>query len=177
MIHQHELKAEDIRAFTSQIMKKHLALQANGYCCNTDMLFDILMKASAECSSLEAVCADLDEVADSNTVREYINKALPIEELAEQETAVNQALAECIPASMARTGIEMAMDFHDEPFYGKQAATQAVTCSGRAKKGTTHFVRIATAYVICAKCGSLWRCITFYPLKKHCKCSKSCWGA
>jgi len=148
MIHQYELKAEDIRAYTSQIMKKHLSLEANGYCCNTDMIFDILMKASAECSSLEAVCADLDEVADSNTVREYINKALPIEELAEQETAVNQGLAECIPASMARTGIEIAMDFHDEPFYGKQAATRAVTCSGRAKKGTTHFVRTATAYVI-----------------------------
>ena len=103
------------------------------------------MKASAECSSLEAVCADLDEVADSNTVREYINKALPIEELAEQETAVNQGLANCIPSSIARIGIEMAMDFHDEPFYGKQAATQAVTCSGDAKKGTTRFVRTATA--------------------------------
>jgi len=148
MIHQYELKGEDIRAYTSQIMKKHLALDVNGYCCNTDMIFDILMKASAECSSLEAVCADLAEVADSNTVREYINKALPIEELAEQETAINQSLAECIPASMVRTGIEMAMDFHDEPFYGKQAATRAVTCSGRAKKGTTHFVRTATAYVI-----------------------------
>jgi hypothetical protein len=148
MIHQHELKATDMRAFSSQIMKKHLPIQANGYCCNTDMLFDILMKASAECSSLEAVCADLENVADSNTVREYINQAIPIEKLAEQEAAVNQAFAECIPRSMARTGVEIAMDFHDEPFYGKLAATRAVTCSGRAKKGTTHFVRIASAYVI-----------------------------
>lgn len=148
MIHQYELKAEDIRAYTSRVMKEHLSIEANGYSCNTDMLFDILIKASAECSSLEAVCADLEDVADSNTVREYINNALPIEELAEQEIAVNHALAECIPTSMARTNIEIAIDFHDEPFYGKQEATKAVTCSGRAKKGTTHFTRIATAYVI-----------------------------
>ena len=64
MIHQYELKAEDIRAYTSRVMKEHLSIEANGYSCNTDMLFDILIKASAECSSLEAVCADLEDVAD-----------------------------------------------------------------------------------------------------------------
>lgn len=148
MIHQHELKAEDVRAFALETVKKHLRIQANGYVCKTDMIYDVLLKASAECSSLEAACADLDEVADSNTQREYINLALPAKELSSQEERANQALADCIPESLIRTGVEVAIDFHDEPFYGKQAATRAVTCSGQAKKGTTHFVRIATAYVI-----------------------------
>jgi putative transposase len=112
------------------------------------MIYDVLLKASAECSSLEAACADLDEVADSNTQREYINLALPAKELSSQEECANQALVDCIPESLVRTGVEVAIDFHDEPFYGKQEATRAVTCSGQAKKGTTHFVRIATAYVI-----------------------------
>jgi len=148
MIHQHELRAEDIRAYALQVLKEHVRIEANGYCCKTEMIFDILIKASAECSSLEAVCADLEEVADSNTVREYVNKAVAIERLSEQEVAANQALSACIPGTMVRKGVEMAIDFHDEPFYGKQATTRAVTCSGQAKKGTTHFVRIATAYVI-----------------------------
>ena len=129
-------------------MKQHLHIEANGYCCKTDMIFDLLMKASAECSSLEAACADLEEVADSNTVREYVNQYLPADQLNDQEDEANQALAACIPEKMARRGIEIAVDFHDEPFYGKLEATRAVTCSGQAKKGTTHFVRIATAYVI-----------------------------
>ena len=148
MIHQHELKAEDIRFFTSQVMTRHLIPAVDGYRCNTEMLGDILIKASAECSSLEAVCADLENVADSNTVREYLNASLPTEKLQEQENSTNQALAEGIPPSMSRTGLEIAIDFHDEPFYGKTDAIRAVTCSGRAKKGTTHFIRIATAYVI-----------------------------
>jgi hypothetical protein len=148
MIRPHELKAEDVRAYALKTLKKHLPIEANGYCCQTDMIYDVLMKASAECSSLEAVCADLEDVADSNTMREYVNKALSPDELAAQEERANQALAECIPMSMARQGIEVAADFHDEPFYGKQEQTRAVTCSGQAKKGTTHFVRIATAYVI-----------------------------
>lgn len=148
MIHQYELKAEDIRAYTLQTMKEHIEMPAAGYSCTTDMIFDVLMKASAECSSLEAACADLEQVADSNTLREYINKALPVKELREQERQVNQALAHGIPARMVRKGVEAAIDFHDEPFYGKQEGTRAVTCSGQAKKGTTHFVRIATVYVI-----------------------------
>jgi hypothetical protein len=148
MIHRYELKAEDIRAYTLRTMKEHIEIPAAGYSCTTDMIFDVLMKASVECSSLEAACADLEQVADSNTVREYLNKALPVKELREQERQVNQALAHCIPTKMVRTGIEAAIDFHDEPFYGKQESTRAVTCSGQAKKGTTHFVRIATVYVI-----------------------------
>jgi len=148
MIHPHELKAEDVRAYALKILKKHLRIEANGYSCKTDMIYDVLMKASAECSSLEAVCADLEEVADSNTLREYVNQALPSDELSAQEEQANRALAECIPESMAHQGIEIAIDYHDEPFYGKQEAMRAVTCSGQAKKGTTHFVRIATAYVI-----------------------------
>lgn len=148
MIHQHELKAEDVRAYTIRALKKHFHIEAHGYCCTTDMIYDILMKASAECSSLEATCADLEQVADSNTVREYVNQALPIQSLRSQEEQSNQTLASCIPASMVRKGVEIAIDFHDEPFYGKQESLRAVTCGGQAKKGTAHFVRIATAYVI-----------------------------
>jgi hypothetical protein len=148
MIHPYELKAEDVRAYTLQTMKEHFAIKAEGYCCTTDMIWDVLIKASAECSSLEAVCADLEQVADSNTLREYINQALPVKKLREQEEQVNRALAHCMPSTMLRKGIEVAIDFHDEPYYGKQESTRAVTCNGQAKKGTTHFVRIATAYVI-----------------------------
>ena len=148
MIHQHELKAEDVRAYTSQTLKRHFEIEAHGYCCTTDMIYDVLLKASAECSSLEATGADLEQVADSNTVREYVNQALAIQSLHSQEEQTNQALASCIPSSMLRQGIELAIDFHDEPFYGKQENLRAVTCGGQAKKGTTHFVRIATAYVI-----------------------------
>jgi len=148
MIHQHELKAEDVRAYALKILRKNLRIEANGYTCKTDMIYDVLMKASAECSSLEAVCADLEDVADSNTLREYVNKALTIDGLFAQEEQANLALAECIPENMVRQLIEIAIDYHDEPFYGKQETTRAITCSGQAKKGTTHFVRIATAYVI-----------------------------
>jgi putative transposase len=148
MIHQHELKANDVHAYTLEMLKEHLKVKVDGYICKTDMIFNVLIKASAENSSLEAACADLEETADSNTIREYLNAALPIQELREQEKQVNATLACCTPEDLVRTDIEIAIDFHDEPFYGKQESIRKVTCAGQAKKGTTHFVRIATAYII-----------------------------
>jgi len=148
MIHQHELKANDVHAYTLEMLKEHLKIKVDGYICKTDMILNVLIKASAENSSLEAACADLEETADSHTIREYLNAALPIQELREQEKQVNATLACCIPEDLVRTEIEIAIDFHDEPFYGKQESIRKVTCAGQAKKGTTHFVRIATAYII-----------------------------
>lgn len=148
MIPQYELKAEDIRAYTLKLMKNHVNQDVAGYVCTTDGILDVLLKASAESSSIEAASNDLQGVADSNTIREYLNAVLEIQELRQQENEMNAALAECIPASMPHTQVEVAIDFHDEPFYGKQADLRAVTCSGQAKKGTTHFIRIASAYVL-----------------------------
>jgi len=148
MIPQYELKAEDIRAYTLKLLKDHVKLDVAGYVCTTEVILDVLLKASAEGSSIEAASNDLKGAADSNTIREYLNAVLDIKELREQESEMNAALAECIPESMPRTKVEVAIDFHDEPFYGKQANLREVTCSGQAKKGTTHFIRIASAYVI-----------------------------
>lgn len=148
MILEYELKAEDIHCHTMSILRENIRLQANGYRCTTEMVLDVIVKASAERSSIEAACQDLKEVADSNTIRDYLNIALDKADLREQEAEVNAALAASIPVSMKRVGIEVAIDFHDEPFYGKRDDLLAVTCRSQAKDGTTHFVRIATAYVI-----------------------------
>jgi len=148
MIPQYELKAEDVRQYAIEKLKEYIPVEAHGYCCTTEMILDVLLKASAECSSIEATCADLENVADSNTIREYLNQAIEVKTLREREQQINAALASCIPQAMARVGIEIAIDFHDEPFYGKGEQTRQVTVRGQAKKGTTHFVRIATAYVI-----------------------------
>jgi hypothetical protein len=148
MIPQYELKAEDVHHYTIEKMKEYIPIEAQGYCCSSEMIFDVLFKASAESSSVEATCADLEGVADSNTIREYLNQAIRMTRFREHEQQINAALGSCIPQAMPRVEIEIAIDFHDEPFYGKGAEMRSVTVRSLAKKGTTHFVRIATAYVI-----------------------------
>jgi len=54
MIPHYELKAEDVRQYAIEKMKGYIAVEAHGYCCTTEMILDVLFKASAEGSSVEA---------------------------------------------------------------------------------------------------------------------------
>lgn len=148
MIPEHRLNAEDVRGMMLAVMESHLSLKTEGYRSTTEQTFNLLLKAVAEGSSLEAVCADSCGVVDSNTLREQVNTALPVSGLREQEAEMNVALQAAIPVGMPRGGLEVAIDTHDEPFYGKTPELRAYTCKTRAKAGTSHFFRIASAYVI-----------------------------
>jgi len=141
------LKAEDVREVSEALLKKHLTLAVDGHKLTTEMALNVLMKAAIEKRSIEAVCADLSDVVDSNTLREALNRALTVTELRQHEAKFNAALADCIPQAMPRRGLEMAIDFHDEPFYGKSETLRAYAVRGEARDGTTYFWRIATLYV------------------------------
>ena len=58
MIPEYALKAEDVQAMMLNTMERHLSLKTEGYRCTTDQTYKLLLKAVAEGSSLEAVCAD-----------------------------------------------------------------------------------------------------------------------
>lgn len=148
MIPEYSLNAEDVRGMVLDRMEAHLSLKTEGYRSSTEQTYNLLLKAVAEGSSLEAVCEDSCAIVDSNTLREQLNAALRVSDLRQQEAEMNAALQATIPVGMPRGGLEVAIDTHDEGFYGKTAELRAYTCRGRAKDGTTHFFRIATAYVI-----------------------------
>lgn len=148
IIAKDRLKAEDVRELTERLLREQLSLAVEGYKITTSMVLNVLVKAAVEKRSIEAVCADLTDVVDGNTFREALNRALCVEDVHQHEVEFNAALAECIPGEMPRQGLEMVIDLHEEPFYGKSADLQAYTCRGEAHDGTTYFWRIATLYVI-----------------------------
>jgi len=148
MVTKTKLEAEDVRELAEELLLKQISLQTEGYKITTSMALNVLMRAAAENSSIDAVCSDLADVVDANTLREALNRSLKVEDLRQHEEEFTAALAECIPVGMPRVGLEMAIDFHNEPFYGKSEAMQAYTCRGEAKDGTTYFWRIASLYVI-----------------------------
>lgn len=147
-IPEYELSAEQMHEVTLQTIQEHIPLTANGYRCDDAMLVNVLVKAASDNASIEAACEDLEAVADSNTVREYLNEQFDVGDLWEQEAQLNRALAANIPDDMPRGGLEIAIDFHDEPFYGKSPELRSYAVRDRAQKGTTHFWRIASAYII-----------------------------
>ena len=130
------------------LLEDHLALEADGYHCQRSMLFDVLLGASAAGQTIEASCRELESTPSAETLRHYLRTGLTVEELPALEEQMNHALAALIPPRLRRKAQQVAADFHDRAYYGKQKQQEALWVRARAKDGTTRFFRIATAYVI-----------------------------
>ncbi len=143
-------KLSDAKVLTEarELLKEHLSLEAEGYVCTTDDLFDVLLGVAVNRGTIQSVCTDWLGIADPETVRGYLNAQLCVEELPELERQLNAALAAQIPGRLRRAPQDVAIDFHDRPYYGKQPQDTARWVRGQAKDGTTRFYRIATAYVM-----------------------------
>jgi len=148
MITKNRMSAEDVRQMSEQILREQLNIQVQGYKCTTELVCNVLLKAAVEGMSVESICADLEVTAGSNAIREQLNQVLDVCDLRRQECEMNAALVSCVPLEMPRRGREMALDFHDEPFYGQTPELRSYACRSQAKEGTTHFYRVASLYVM-----------------------------
>jgi len=129
-------------------LQQHIRLQASGYQCTTAQLLDVLLGVAVHQGTLESVCKELADVCDAETMRAYLNEQLTTEELPTLVAGLNQALHAEIPERVLRHTQDVAMDFHDRPYYGKEEQSQGLWVRGKSKNGTTRFYRVATAYVI-----------------------------
>jgi hypothetical protein len=142
------LSDEMTRAVTVEQLQEHLELDIQGSKATTEMALEVLLHAASTGQSIEASCAELVETADSNTLREYLNKQFHKDKLAALEAQVENALSAKIPERVRKRPCELALDLHDQPFYGKNPELLTFACRGQAKAGTTHFFRIASVYIM-----------------------------
>jgi hypothetical protein len=96
----HTLKMTDVEVLeqTTQLLKEHLPLKADGYICTTGDLINILLGVAANCGTVQALGTDLVGSPDPETIRGYLREQLRAEDLPELERQLNAALAEKIPA-------------------------------------------------------------------------------
>lgn len=142
------LTDEKVLTQAQTTLSEFLGLEAAGYKCQSEDLYNVLLGVAANQGTIEAVCADLVGTPDPQTIRDYINEQIKVDELAELEAQINKALVKEIPPRIWRHPQDIAMDFHDRPYYGKTSQEEGLWVRGKAKNGTTRFYRIATAYII-----------------------------
>ncbi len=135
---------------TINVLKRHFDLFAEGYVCQTDDLYRVMVNAAAHCSTIEAACADLVNAPDSNTVRGYVNTQFTAAAIRELEHDCNRSLYSQWPHWLWSVPLELAVDLHDECYYGESddADPASWVCRGEKQKGTTHFYRCATLAVV-----------------------------
>jgi hypothetical protein len=144
-----KLNDEKVLRQAKKTLGIHLPLEADGYCVRSETLYDILIGIAANCGTTESVCAELAGAPDPETIRRYFREQFRVEQLPELQRSINDGLAANWPKKLRRGGpVEVAFDFHNRPYYGKQKQEEALWVSGEAKDGTTRFYRVATAYAI-----------------------------
>lgn len=130
------------------VLEYHLDLHAEGYKCATEDLLNVLLAVAADQGTIESVCADLVGTPNPETIRQYMNEQFCVEELPQLEAALNQALVAKLPPRLWGREQDVAMDFHDRPYYGKSIQEEGLWVRGQAKDGTTRFYRVATVYIL-----------------------------
>lgn len=135
---------------TIAVLEQYFDLSAEGYLCQTRDLYQILVTAAARQTYIETVCNDLRGAPDSNTVRGYLKEQLTPDQIRALQRDCNRALASQLPAWLRDHPKEVAIDLHDEPYYGKDDLEDkdCWVSRGEARAGTTRFYRCATACLL-----------------------------
>jgi putative transposase len=140
----------DVLRHAHHRLAQHLKLTAEGYRCSTTQLLHLLLGLAASRDTLESVCSQLRNCPSAAAFRRYLNDHLQAKDLPALQTSLNLTLAAAVPASLRHSELEVAIDYHDHPYYGNSEQETGLWVRAKAKAGTTRVYRLATAYVILA---------------------------
>jgi hypothetical protein len=128
-------------------LQAHLPITWEGNQYNPMHAWTVLIGASGMGASIAAVCREGRDAPSDNIVRETLTEQGWDDRII--ETACNDLLAHSARQCPWKGCFPVAIDLHEEPFYGQPPADDPeVIRRGEAKAGTTYFHTFATAYVI-----------------------------
>ncbi len=146
--------SEQVRRAILSTMETHLPLGIQGRDLDDEQVWDILMYASVNGTTIETACNELADTPSGNTVREHLRSVLaPTREtVVALDEQLTQALQSQVPKGLFRRldkkAHEIGMDLTEIPYHGQPAEDEDEIRRGKAKSGTTHFHAYATLAVV-----------------------------
>jgi IS4 transposase len=143
------LTANDVYEVTSDVLQEYFELDMSSSAYEANDIWDVLVTAAVQQTTVETACGLLERAPSANTVRHAV-KALLMndEQLAQLERTVNAMLVARLPKNLLRRARPCAVDFTDLPYHGQHDADDDYIRRGRAKSGTTHFHSFTTLCVV-----------------------------
>jgi len=128
-------------------LQRYLPIEWEGNRYNAMDAWNILIASAAMGGSLASVCRECKDTPHNNTLRDQLTAQNWNDEQIEE--GLNKLLAESSLQSSWPGSYQIAIDLHEEPFYGEiPQEDPEIIRRGEAKAGTTYFHVFATAYVI-----------------------------
>jgi hypothetical protein len=143
------LTANDVYELTSNVLQEYFELDMSHSEYEASDIWDVLVTAAVQQTTVETACGLLEKVPSPNTVRNAV-KALLMDDarLAELENTVNAMLVARLPKGLLKRVRPCAVDFTDLPYHGQHEANDEHIRRGRAKSGTTHFHSFTSLCVV-----------------------------
>jgi hypothetical protein len=143
------LTANDVYELTSNVLQEYFELDMSRSEYEASDIWDVLVSAAVQQTTVETACGLLENAPSPNTVRNAV-KALLMddEQLAQLETTVNAMLVARLPKNVLKRARPCAVDFTDLPYHGQHDDENDTVRRGRAKSGTTHFHSFTTLCVV-----------------------------
>ena len=127
--------------------QNNLPITWDGTKYNETNAWNVLIAAATTGKSISVICRESKDGPSDNTLREQLD----VQKWSDKqiEEACNEIFAKSCVGCKWRGSYEVAIDLHEEPFYGKPPEDDSdIIRRGEAKAGTTWFHVFATAYVI-----------------------------
>lgn len=140
-----ELTFKQVHALAVKSLSQYLELKSSGEKSSPEKVWDVLLCAAANNSSIDRECDELEGSPSPNTVRGVLKDSL---ELNQSETQVNKALGKHLKRAYCKKPQKVAVDLVEIPYHGQPSQDPQEVRRGQAKQGTTHFHVFATAYVV-----------------------------
>lgn len=139
-----ELKEEHLVNFIVNSLDDELPVELDdGVEVTVDDLYEVLVGASADGTSINHICETTDESPHANTVRGHLTDQFDLETV---EAVGNTLLQRDVFETLPDRPVEVVVDLHLDPYYGDEDETENLYFS-QAKRGTTAFHAYGTLYV------------------------------
>jgi hypothetical protein len=141
--------ANDVYELTSNVLQEYFELDMRHSDYEASDIWDVLVTAAVQQTTVETACGLLESAPSPNTVRNAVKTLLTDDNrLAELENTVNAMLVARLPKGLLKQARPCAVDFTDLPYHGQHEADDEYVRRGRAKSGTTHFHSFTTLCVV-----------------------------
>lgn len=141
--------ANDVYELTSDVLQEYFELDMSSSDYEATDIWDVLVTAAVQQTTVETACGLLERAPSANTVRNAVKTLLmDDEQLTQLEITVNEMLVARLPKNLLQRARPCAVDFTDLPYHGQHDADDEHIRRGRAKSGTTHFHSFTTLCVL-----------------------------
>jgi hypothetical protein len=138
-----ELKEEHLLNFVVNALDDELPLDlGEDVKISSDELYEVLVGASADGTSINHICKTTDDSPHANTVRGHLTDQFDLDTV---EQVGNTLLQRDTLDTLPDRPVEVVADLHLDPYYGDEDETEGLYFS-QAKAGTTSFHAYATLY-------------------------------